>query len=201
MSEPEEKRARTSIDLSLGAIIGHHVLGFVGQSPVGTASLAIVSHDSSDRVGVQLELRKECDAVSAPHIKIIKHERRSSIGKVVQVLALTPANSQWAAGWLVDHMEEKLIYTPRGAEVFDLEATLTIFELPPTTMKFCSDQSLPGPPWLQNFIDDTEGATPEELAQKVHIAAQNHEYQADRQRRLRSMARTWALVGMDAVPT
>ena len=80
-----------------------------------------------------------------------------------------------------------------------LEATLAIFDLPPTDMTFHSNQSLPGPAWLQSFEDDTSESTPEELAQKVHVKAQLEVYKADRERRLRSMARTWALVGAGAV--
>lgn len=81
----------------------------------------------------------------------------------------------------------------------ELKATLAIFDLPPTTMTFYSDQSLPGPPWLQSFHDDTEESTPEQLAQKVHVKAQQEAYKADRERRLRSMARTWALISADVV--
>ena len=95
----------------------------------------------------------------------------------------------WAADWLIDHMEEKLIYNPDDMESH-LKATLNIFDLPPTAMTFNSDQSLPGPPWLQSFHDDTSESTPEQLAQKVHVKAQQEVYKADRERRLRSMART-----------
>ena len=66
-------------------------------------------------------------------------------------------------------------------------------------MIFHSDQSLPGPPWLQSFHDETTQATPDQLAQMVHNKAQQEVYKADRERRLRSMARTWALVGAGAV--
>ena len=102
-------------------------------------------------------------------------------------------------------MAEKLTYTVgdggwgQAGNDFELKATLAIFDLPPTTMTFNSNQSLPGPVWLQSFHDDTTESSSEELAQKVHIKAQEHEYKEDRERRLRSMARTWALVGAGAV--
>ena len=188
MSEPAAKRtcASSSVDLSLEAIISRCVGGFVGPSPSGTASLAIISYSSGRTQSEHLELRKLWDAASAPRIEIVRH-RRGEI--VLFALELTRTNSMWAADWLIDHMEEKLIYDPDDMDSH-LEATLAIFNLPPTDMTFRSDQSLPGPAWLQSFEDDTSESTPKKLAQKVHIKAQQEVYKADRERRLRSMART-----------
>lgn len=109
MSEPSAKRvcASSSADLSLEAIISRNIGGFIAPSPSGTASLAIRSLFTGRRTSEHLELRKLWDAVSAPRIEIVEHVGEEET--VLFALALTPANSAFAAGWLVDHMEETLI--------------------------------------------------------------------------------------------
>ena len=189
-----------SCDLSLEAVISRMIGGFVGPSPTGTASMAIRAYSSGGVETHHLQLRKMWDAVSAPRIEVVKIRRGKE--RVLFALALTPPNSAWSASWLVDHFEEKLIYirgTGLAGMTMYLEATLSVFELPKTEMTFHSDQSLPGPAWLQRFEDETKAADPDELAQMVHTQAQEQKYKEDRERRLRSMARTWAMLGADTV--
>lgn len=195
---PAGKRVKTSDDLSLTSIVGGIIGAYVGSS--GHADLTIDANEP-DRGG--WTLRKIWLPGSAPVIEIIQRRftDRDIEETVAQTLQLTPANSAWAAGWLVDTMEELLQYKSpdEGGELHSsIDATLTIFDLPSAAMRYYGMGSMPV--WTGGFQSDVtyaEGSV--DVAKLAHTYAQEAAYAIERAQRLRSMARTWAQVSAAAV--
>jgi len=200
---PAGKRVKTtSDDLSLTSIVGGIIGAYVGSS--GHADLTIDANEP-DRGG--WTLRKIWLPGSAPVIEIIKRRftgpcyDQSIEETVAQTLQLTPANSAWAAGWLVDTMEELLQYkspAEGGKMHSSIDATLTIFDLPSAAMRYYGMGSMPV--WTGGFQSNvTEAEESVDVAKLAHTYAQEAAYAIERAQRLRSMARTWAQVSAAAV--
>lgn len=196
---PAVKRVKTSDDMSLESIVGGIIGAYVGSS--GYADFTV---DANEPDCGGWTLRKVWLPGCAPVIEIIKRRfigpsyDREIAEDVAQTLQLTPANSAWAADWLVDTMEELLHYKPHGEMYSSIDATLTIFDLPSAAMRYYGMGSMPV--WTGGFQSEVKEAEKSvDVAKMAHTYAQEVAYTTERAQRLRSMARTWAQVSAAAV--
>ena len=211
MAAKRIKAADDDADFSLGGTVGRLIGGAIGaRSASGSAVLVVDAvRQRGDSSGMML--RKVWLPGAAPRIEFVKRamddtdDRGDEHERILQTIALTPANSAWAASWLVDYVEE--IYLRQDMSFDDtchLDVKLRIFDVPETTMTF----KPVGFEWEESAIGIEEklkcvrGAGGKAAAARRHtleMDALEQAYTAGRKERLRSMARTWALVPAAAV--
>ena len=202
-------------DFSLAGTVGTLISGFFdARSESGSASLFVFPGihwfhptGAADVLGSGMVLRKVWQCGAAPRIEIVERKNMSAPydpfaafaddknERILQTLALTPANSAWAASWLVDHVEEYYLFEGcRAGQVDYLSVKLRIFDVPETTMTY----NLVGDEWIDDIFAKLKAVRGEDEA-VARRRALELAYTAGRKERLRSMARTWALVPAAAV--
>ena len=182
------------------AVISDLIADAYGES--GSATLTIDTYEDDCSTHRGWAVSKVWAPGAKPVIRVLQRRPTKSgydaVQTVVQTLALTPSNSSWAAGWLVDRMEENTIYKSDPHQYFGgICASLDVFDLPTTKMIYYGKGTFPA--WVRGFQIETDGADKLRLAKIAHTHAQETAYQVERAARLRSMARTWAQVSAVAV--